>query len=76
MILCMAVSSATYAQTAPDPMEIDGRKVRPLIGNDPPGVHCNNDIQVAAELATSYKAPILVCSVSFMPPGTKKTPVA
>ena len=35
------------------------------------GLRCNNNIQVAAELANTYKLPILVYPVSFMPPGTK-----
>ncbi|KAB2896980.1 MAG: hypothetical protein F9K35_12905 [Burkholderiaceae bacterium] len=42
-----------------------------LVSNDPPGLRCNNNIQVAAELANAYKVPILIYPVSFMPPGTK-----
>lgn len=61
----------TLAQNAPGPLEIDGRKVLTLVSNDPPGLRCNNNIQVVAELANTYKVPILVYPVSFMPPGTK-----
>ena len=60
-----------FSQEAPGPREIDGRKVLTLVINDPPGLRCNNNIQVAAELANAYKVPILVYPVSFMPPGTK-----
>jgi hypothetical protein len=60
-----------FAQNAPGPGEIDGRKVLTLVSNDPPGLRCNNNIQVAAELANTYKVPILIYPVSFMPPGTK-----
>jgi len=42
-----------------------------LVSNDPPGLRCNNNIQVAAELANTYKVPILIYPVSYMPPGTK-----
>lgn len=74
LIVCAAAAFATaaaVAQNAPDPTEIGGRKVLTLVSNDPPGLRCNNNIQVAAELANTYKVPILVYPVSFMPPGTK-----
>ena len=61
----------SWAHTAPGPLEIDGRKVLTLVSNDPPGLRCNNNIQVAAELANTYKVPILIYPVSFMPAGTK-----
>lgn len=64
-------SAVSWAQTAPGPLEIDGRKVLTLVSNDPPGLRCNNNIQVAAELANTYKVPILIYPVSFMPAGTK-----
>lgn len=64
-------SQLAFAQSAPGPLEIDGRKVLTLVSNDPPGLRCNNNIQVAAELANAYKVPILVYPVSFMPAGTK-----
>lgn len=64
-------AALVFAQDAPGPTVIDGRKVLTLVSNDPPGLRCNNNIQVAAELANTYKVPILVYPVSFMPPGTK-----
>jgi len=58
-------SGTWWAQpAAPGPVEIDGRKVLMLVGNDPPGVRCNNNIQVAAELANACKVPILIYPVS------------
>ena len=68
--------SVAFAPAGPGPkpagpIEIGGRKVLTLVNNDPPGLRCNNNIQVAAELANAYKVPILVYPVSFMPPGTK-----
>ena len=67
----LSSAASGWAQTAPGPIEIDGRKVLTLVGNDPPGLRCNNNIQVAAELANAYKVPILIYPVSYMPPGTK-----
>ena len=67
--------ASSWAQPAPGPLEIDGRKVLTLVSNDPPGLRCNNNIQVAAELANTYKVPILIYPVSFMPAGTK-APIA
>lgn len=64
-------AASCMAQAAPGPIEIDGKKVLTLVSNDPPGLRCNNNIQVAAELANTYKVPILIYPVSFMPPGTK-----
>lgn len=64
-------TSLATAQNAPGPLEIDGRKVLTLVSNDPPGLRCNNNIQVAAELANTYKVPILIYPVSYMPAGTK-----
>ncbi len=69
--LAVLVHLPGLAQNAPGPLEINGRKVLTLVSNDPPGLRCNNNIQVAAELANTYKVPILVYPVSFMPPGTK-----
>jgi hypothetical protein len=71
MIALVNTSAAAWAQTAPGPLEIYGRKVLVLVSNDPPGLRCNNNIQVAAELANTYKVPILIYPVSFMPAGTK-----
>ncbi len=71
MAALVSNSAVSWAQTAPGPLEIDGRKVLTLVSNDPPGLRCNNNIQVAAELANTYKVPILIYPVSFMPAGTK-----
>ena len=70
-ITLAGAASVAWAQAAPGPIEIDGKKVLTLVSNDPPGLRCNNNIQVAAELANTYKVPILIYPVSYMPPGTK-----
>ncbi len=55
----------------PGPASIGGQKVLTLISRDPPGVRCNNNIQVAAELSNIYKIPVLVVPVSQAGPGAK-----
>lgn len=55
----------------PGPAQVGGQKVLTLISRDPPGVRCNNNIQVAAELSNIYKLPILVMPVSAAGPGAK-----
>jgi hypothetical protein len=71
IVASVGSAGATWAQPAPGPVEIDGKKVLTLVSNDPPGLRCNNNIQVAAELTNTYKVPILIYPVSYMPSGTK-----
>ncbi|OFZ84917.1 MAG: hypothetical protein A2W21_08070 [Betaproteobacteria bacterium RBG_16_66_20] len=55
----------------PGPAEINGQKVLTLVSRDPPGVRCNNNIQVAAELSNIYKIPVVVVPAGFAGPGAK-----
>lgn len=55
----------------PGMSEIDGQKVLTLIGRDPPGLRCNNNMQVAAELSNLYKIPVQLIPVTFAGPGAK-----
>jgi hypothetical protein len=68
--LGLAAGSA-LAQQMPGPKELNGQKVLTLISRDPPGVRCNNNIQVAAELSNIYKVPVLVVPVTFAGAGAK-----
>lgn len=63
-------SSAALAQ-APGPITLNGQKVLTLVSRDPPGVRCNNNIQIAAELSNIYKIPVVVVPVTFAGPGAK-----
>ncbi|MCZ7566113.1 MAG: hypothetical protein M5U08_21910 [Burkholderiales bacterium] len=56
---------------APGPTVVNGHKVLTLVSRDPPGVRCNNNIQVAAEIANIYKIPVQVIPVSLAGPGAK-----
>jgi hypothetical protein len=58
--LGLLLSLSCTAQTAPGSSEMDVKKVLTLVSNDLPGLRCNNNIQVAAELPNTYKVPILI----------------
>lgn len=62
--------AATMAQPSFDvPGAIDsaGRKVLTLVNRDPPGQRCNNNLQVAAEIANVYRLPIQLLPASLVP---------
>lgn len=74
--LCMLAqfglsASSALAQQMPGPKELNGQKVLTLISRDPPGVRCNNNIQIAAELSNVYKVPVVVVPVTYAGPGAK-----
>lgn len=64
-------AGSALAQQMPGPKELNGQKVLTLISRDPPGVRCNNNIQIAAELSNVYKVPVVVVPVTFAGPGAK-----
>lgn len=69
--LTLTALTPTAALAAPVVTEVDGEKVLTLIGRDPPGVRCNNNMQVAAELANVYKLPVVVIPQGLAGPGAK-----
>jgi hypothetical protein len=66
----LAAGSA-LAQQQPGPKELNGQKVLTLISRDPPGVRCNNNIQIAAELSNVYKIPVVIVPVTYAGTGAK-----
>jgi hypothetical protein len=71
LLLALLLQPVQALAGPPGPTVINGQKVLTLISRDPPGVRCNNNIQVAAELANIYKIPVVVVPVSFAGPGAK-----
>lgn len=65
------VAGSALAQQMPGPKELNGQKVLTLISRDPPGVRCNNNIQIAAELSNIYKIPVVVVPVTYAGAGAK-----
>ena len=48
-------------------VDATGQKVLTFIAKDPPGVRCNGNLQVAAEVANAYRVPIQLVPASLMP---------
>lgn len=72
LALCaLAIGPSPVLAQPPGPAVLNGQKVLTLISRDPPGVRCNNNIQVAAELSNVYKIPVVVVPVTFAGPGAK-----
>lgn len=62
-------AAAATAVSMPVPGSVDtaGRKVLTFIAKDPPGVRCNGNLQVAAEVANTYRVPIQLIPSSLVP---------
>jgi hypothetical protein len=71
VILGVAVAGAWAASAVsmnvPGSSDAAGRKVLTFIAKDPPGVRCNGNLQVAAELANTYRVPIQLIPSSLAP---------
>lgn len=73
--LALVASTALYSpafadnQTwaVPGAEDAVGRKVLTFIAKDPPGQRCNNNLQVAAEIANAYRVPIQLIPASYVP---------
>ena len=71
LLFALPLPVRTVYAGPPGLSEIGGQKMLTLISRDPPGVRCNNNIQVAAELQNRYKIPFMVIPVSQAGPGAK-----
>ena len=69
LLVFATVPAAAAKQSMPVPGAIDGagRKVLTLVNKDPPGVRCNGNVQVAAEIANTYRVPIQILPASLAP---------
>ncbi|MBK6742903.1 MAG: hypothetical protein IPG66_07955 [Hydrogenophilales bacterium] len=72
-VLALVIPSAG-AETAPQAsfnvpgaMDSTGRRVLTFVNKDPPGQRCNNNLQVAAEIANAYRLPIQLLPASLVP---------
>ena len=55
----------------PGSTKLGGQKVLTLISRDPPWVRCNNNMQVAAELANIYRIPVQIIPHALAGKGAK-----
>lgn len=69
LLVLGAAPTAIANQSLPVPGAIDGagRKVLTIVNKDPPGVRCNGNVQVAAEIANTYRVPIQILPASLVP---------
>jgi hypothetical protein len=73
-ILAAALAAAAFAAAAqgvsmavPGAVDAAGRRVLTFVAKDPPGQRCNGNLQVAAELANTYRVPIQLLPSSLAP---------
>lgn len=59
--------AANVSMLVPGSTDATGRNVLTFIAKDPPGVRCNGNLQVAAELANTYRVPIQLLPSSLAP---------
>lgn len=62
-----AQASTDVSMPVPGASDASGRKVLTFIAKDPPGVRCNGNLQVAAEVANTYQVPIQLVPSSLVP---------
>jgi hypothetical protein len=71
LALALTVPAATIqAQQSldvPGAVDAAGRKVLTFVNRDPPGQRCNNNLQVASEIANVYRLPIQLLPTSLVP---------
>jgi hypothetical protein len=60
-------AASAVSMNVPGSSDGAGRKVLTFIAKDPPGVRCNGNLQVAAELANTYRVPIQLIPSSLAP---------
>jgi hypothetical protein len=60
-------AAESVSMSVPGAVDSAGRKVLTFIAKDPPGVRCNGNLQVAAELANTYRVPIQLLPASLAP---------
>ncbi|MHB1124068.1 MAG: hypothetical protein ACYC0T_15310 [Ramlibacter sp.] len=62
-----AASAGPVSMAVPGAQTASGQKVLTFIAKDPPGQRCNGNLQVAAEVANSYRVPIQLLPASLAP---------
>lgn len=62
-----AIACADQSMTVPGSVDAAGNKVLTIINKEPPGQRCNNNTQVAVEVANVYRVPIRIIPASQAP---------
>ena len=67
IFMAFAVGAADVSMAVPGAKDATGRAVLTFIAKDPPGQRCNGNLQVAAEIANTYRVPIQLVPSSLAP---------
>ncbi len=62
-----AQSPAQTTLSVPGAIDAAGRMILTFVNKDPPGQRCNNNLQVASEIANAYRLPIQLLPASLVP---------
>lgn len=65
--LAFSAMAADVSMAVPGAQTANGQKVLTFIAKDPPGQRCNGNLQVAAEVANTYRVPIQLLPSSLAP---------
>lgn len=65
--LAFSAVAADVSMTVTGAQAANGPKVLTFISKDPPGQRCNGNLQVAAEIANTYRVPIQLLPSSLAP---------
>lgn len=63
-LACSALAFADQSMNVPGAVDAAGNKVLTIINKEPPGQRCNNNTQVAVEVANVYRVPIRIVPAS------------
>lgn len=67
LFFVFSTSAAEVSMAVPGAKDVGGRSVLTFIAKDPPGQRCNGNLQVAAEIANTYRVPIQLLPSSLAP---------
>jgi hypothetical protein len=59
--------AAEQSYVVPNAVDAAGNRVLTIVNKDPPGQRCNNNTQVAVEVANTYRVPIQILPASLAP---------
>lgn len=66
-LMSISALAADVSMAVPGAQTANGQKVLTFIAKDPPGQRCNGNLQVAAEVANTYRVPIQLLPSSLAP---------
>lgn len=62
-----SLALANPSMSVPGAVDAQGNKVLTIVNKEPPGQRCNNNTQVAVEVANTYRVPVRILPASLAP---------